>query len=280
MRVLACRCECVWEYALMANLEAADIRLSFDDILEAVQDSKRGRWFLQEFETRLQKRDTTSLLSAMARLESRMGELSTTSGKAENLGVVSAAIAKARDDLLKLGLGKEAMSNEGRMFADLADLARKAMPDTAEGRAGIVRALQLAEEIDKAVAPAANADSGAKYFQPDAELFERKTLPTKPTLVAVPEPALDTNTPAKQQPITRPATGAKLMIRRVGESSDAPPIAATPVVESPKPEPEPVVYETPTLERPAIDNPRIVIIRRKAEDMPDVTMSEATESAA
>lgn len=278
MRVLACRCEYVWEYALMANLEAADNRLSFDDILEAVQDSKRGRWFLHEFETRLQKRDTSSLLSAMARLESRMGELSTTSGKPENLGVVSAAIAKARNDLLKLGLGKEAMSDEGRMFADLAELARKVMPDTAEGRAGIVRALQLADEIDKVVAPAANTDSGAKYFQPDAELFERKTLPAKPTLVAAPEPVLDTKTPVKPQPVTPPATGAKLMIRRVGQSSDALPVAPAPVIEVQKR--APVLSETPTPERPAIDNPRIVIIRRKAEDMPDVTMSEATESAA
>ena len=278
MRVLGCRCECVWEFALMANLEAADIRLSFDDILEAVQDSKRGRWFLQEFETRLQKRDTSSLLSAMARLESRMGELSTTSGKPENLAVVSAAIAKARNDLLKLGLGKEAMSNEGRMFADLADLARKTMPDTAEGRAGIVRALQLADEIDKAVAPAANTDSGAKYFQPDAELFERKTFPSKPTLVAVPEPVLDIKTPAKPQPATPPATGAKLMIRRVSQAADAPPVAPAAAVEAQKP--APVVLETPAPERPSIDNPRIVIIRRKAEDMPDVTMSEATESAA
>jgi hypothetical protein len=278
MRVLGCPCECVWEFALMANLEAADIRLSFDDILEAVQDSKRGRWFLQEFETRLQKRDTSSLLSAMARLESRMGELSTTSGKPENLGVVSAAIAKARNDLLKLGLGKEAMSNEGRMFADLAELARKAMPVTAEGRAGIVRALQLADEIDKAVAPAADTDSGAKYFQPDAELFERKTIPTKPTLVTLPEPVLDIKTPAKPQPAPPPATGAKLVIRRAGQSTDAAPVAPAPVVEAQKP--APVLLETPAPERPAIDNPRIVIIRRKAEDMPDVTMSEATESAA
>jgi hypothetical protein len=278
MRVLGCLCECVWEYALMANLEAADIRLSFDDILEAVQDSKRGRWFLQEFETRLQKRDTSSLLSAMARLESRMGELSIASGKPEHLGAVGAAIAAARNDLLKLGLGKEAMSNEGRMFADLAELARKTMPDTAEGRAGIMRALQLADEIDKVVAPAANTDSGAKYFQPDAELFERKTPLSKPTLVAAPEPVLNTKTPALPQPVPPVATGAKLMIRRAGQSAGAPPAVPAPIVEAQTP--APVLAETPPPERPAIDNPRIVIIRRRAEDMPDVTMSEATESAA
>ena len=102
MRVLACRCEYVWEYALMANLEAADNRLSFDDILEAVQDSKRGRWFLHEFETRLQKRDTSSLLSAMARLESRMGELSTTSGKPENLDRKSTRLNSSHLDLSRM----------------------------------------------------------------------------------------------------------------------------------------------------------------------------------
>jgi hypothetical protein len=260
----------------MVDLEAADIRLSFDDILEAVQDSKRGRWFLQEFETRLQKRDTTSLLSAMARLEGRMGELSSSTGKPENLAVVSAAIASARNDLLKLGLGKEAMSNEGRMFADLAEIARKSMPPAAEGRARIVRALQLADEIDKAVTPATNNDRGEKYFQPDADLFEPKAIPSKPTLVAMPAPVVDTKTSAIPKPLA--ATGAKLVIRRVGQSAEAsPPVAATMIAPQIQ---APTLDETPTAERSPIDNPRIVIIRRKAEDMPDVTVGEATESAA
>jgi hypothetical protein len=264
----------VWEFALMSNLESAETRLSFDDILEAVQDSKRGRWFLQEFETRLQKRDTTSLLSAMARLESRVGELSQSSGKPENLGAVSAAIASARSDLLKLGLGKEAMSSEGKLFAELAEMARKAMPAATEARAGIVRALELVNEIDTAVTPMPKSDRGAQYFKSDADLFERKPIPTKPVLVAATEPTAEAEPSQKPNP---PATGAKLTIRRTSTTTAPSPAGE----EAPKSEPvraevEPVEFNQP--EMPAIDNPRIVIIRRKAEDMPDVTAG--VESAA
>jgi hypothetical protein len=278
MRVLAGLCEYVWEFALMADLEAAETRLSFDDILEAVQDSKRGRWFLQEFENRLQKRDTSSLLSAMSRLESRMGELSKTSGKPESLGAVSAAIASARNDLLQLGMGKDAMSSEGRLFADLAEMARKAMPAAVEGRAGIVRALKLVEEIEGVVIPPINDDRGADFFKPDADLFERKATSAKPTLVANPEPVPPIISTAKsEQPAAQP-TGARLVIRRSSQ-----------VAEEASPSPEPsVVAETqlqqadssepPAAEKFGIDNPRIVIIRRRAEDMPDVTLG--AESAA
>ena len=75
----------------MANLEAAETRLSFDDILEAVQDSKRGRWFLQEFETRLQKRDTRSVLDAISRLESRMENLGAQTSNPDDLGKAGSA---------------------------------------------------------------------------------------------------------------------------------------------------------------------------------------------
>jgi hypothetical protein len=260
----------------MADLEAAETRLSFDDILEAVQDSKRGRWFLQEFESRLQKRDTSSLLSAMTRLENRMVELSKSSGKPESLGSVSAAIAAARNDLLKLGLGKEAMSTEGRLFADLAEMARKAMPAAVEGRATIVRALQLVEEIEGAVITPPNSDRGADFFKPDADLFERRATMPKPTLVAAAESAIASPPAPKPEQSAAPATGAKLVIRRSDHSVEElqPEKSAAAEVQSPVVNlPDPQLPEKSTL-----DNPRIVIIRRRAEDMPDVTVG--TESAA
>jgi hypothetical protein len=257
----------------MADLEATETRLSFDDILEAVQDSKRGRWFLQEFENRLQKRDTSSLLAAMARLESRVGELSRESGKPENLNTVTAAIANARNDLLKLGLGKDAMSTEGRLFADLADMARKAMPEAAEGRATIVRALQLVGEIEGAVTLPAAIDRGADFFKPDADLFERRTVHAKPVLVTTPELA----SPPKPEQASTPPSGAKLVIRRSANITEE---GTTPPETTPTIRVEPTILEPveAPLEKSSIDNPRIVIIRRKAEDMPDVSMD--TESAA
>jgi hypothetical protein len=151
-------------------------------------------------------------------------------------------------------------------------MARKAMPTSMEGRAGIVRALQLVDEIDTAVAPAPQANRDTKFFQHDIELFEQKAAPAKPTLVATQETVAE----AAKQPVTLPATGAKLVIRKANHTGESAPAQPAPSVEAIAPAvevPEPIMPE-----RLAIDNPRIVIIRRKAEDMPDVNVG--SESAA
>lgn len=262
-------CVCVWEFVLMADLEAAETRLSFDDILEAVQDSKRGRWFLQAFETRLQKRDTRSVLDAIYRLESRMEHLSPQVSNPDDLGKVRHAIANARNDLIKLGLGKAALSKEGRIFHDMAEMARKSMPVAVDSNAGIVRTLQLADEIDSVMAPAANEDRGAKYFNPDSNLFERQAIVPKPVLVPPVEPLVHAKAIRKDEPA---AVGAKLVIRKADQSAENP----APVI---APEAAPAMASPIAPEMPAIDNPRIVIIRRKAEDMPDVIIGEMTDEA-
>jgi hypothetical protein len=252
----------------MADLEAVDTRLSFDDILEAVQDSKRGRWFLQEFETRVQQRDTHSVLQAIARLESRMEGFGSQSSIPDDLGKVRSAIASARNDLINLGLGKEALSKEGRLFAEVAEMARKAMPVAVDSNAGIVRTLQLVDEIDRTISP--GADRGAKFFSADANLFERPPTPPKPVLVQTPD-RVAASLPVKKEDAL--PTGAKLVIRKSSQVAETPSsIVAEEAVASPEPS------ATPSTDLPAMDNPRIVIIRRKAEDMPEVTLVEASET--
>ncbi len=240
----------------MSDLEAAETRLSFDDILEAVQDSKRGRWFLQEFEARLQKRDTQIILKAISRLEARMEDLGPQASNPEDLNKVRAAIVTARNDLIKLGLGKDALSKEGRLFAEMAEMAKKAMPATVNGSAGIVRSLQLVAEIESTIAPA-NPDQGSRYFIADANLFERPATAAKPVLVQAPEIK-------KEEPA---ATGAKLVIRRANQ---------TPEPEATRPQEVPATPLTPDM--PTIDNPRIVIIRRRAEDMADFGENDALDN--
>jgi hypothetical protein len=260
----------------MSNLEAMDHRLTFDDILEAVQDSKRGRWFLKEFETRLQKQDTTSILTAISKLEQRMDGLGAQAGQPEELVKVKAAIANARNDLLKMGIGKEALSAEGQMFANLADMARKAMPTTTHESAGVVRTLQLVAEIEHTIVPNASEDRAAKYFKADENLFERNAAPAKPILVAtVPDAPVEAPKPA---PVARKeeaiSTGAKLTIRKSSAAEDtaiaAPPPEAEAAMEIAPP--QPVVAQTSDIA--AIDSPRIVVIRRKPEDMPNVEVEE------
>ena len=41
----------------------------FDEIRDAVMETARGRWFLDEYATRLRTRETTNLLDSMKRLE-------------------------------------------------------------------------------------------------------------------------------------------------------------------------------------------------------------------
>ncbi len=273
MRVLATLSVCVG-VCVMSNLEAAETRLSFVDILEAVQDSKRGRWFLQEFEARIQKRDTHSLLQAISRLENRMESMGAQTGNPDDLSKVRSAIANARQDILKLDLGKNGLSKEGRLFAELAEMARKAMPVAVDSNAGIVRTLQLVDEIDRAIA--APVDSGAKFFSADASLFERPAPVAKPVLVSAGEPVVQATEPMIKAPSVKKEdaapTGAKLVIRKTGQVDE-------PVV---KGEPErlaaTIEHLTPiAAEMPVIDNPRIVITRRKAEDMPDVSVGEAAD---
>jgi hypothetical protein len=275
----------------MSSLEAMDHRLTFDDILEAVQDSKRGRWFLKEFEQRLQKQDTSSILQAISKLEARMDSFGAQVDQPVERVKVKAAIANARNDLLKLGVGKDALSSEGQMFAQLAEMARKAMPVSTEGSAGVMRTLQLVAEIETTVAPVSSAEHSSKFFTADENLFERSPAQAKPVLVSTTPVAVIPAAPVAQsaEPGAMPATsrkeepvaiGAKLIIRKTSSNESAaikqttPPaveILTAAAVETPPP--LPMALETTQIT--AIDTPRIVIIRRKAEDMPEVEAESA-----
>jgi hypothetical protein len=269
----------------MSNLEAASVRLTFDDVLEAVQESKRGRWFLQEYENRLQQRDSKTIVSAIERLETRMQNLATPGVASEELTRVKAAIANAREDLLKLGLGKEVFSDEARLFANLADLARKAMPIAVDSNAGIVRSLQLVDEIDRTISHGPS-DRGAKFFVADSALFEKSPAPSKPILVATPEQEVPQPTSApqtgeiKKSRVAEPiATGAKLVFVKAPSQIETNPETAHAIEVQPTPAKEEIKIEQGDL--PSVESPRIVITRRKPEDMPNVIVDEPTaESSA
>jgi hypothetical protein len=226
----------------VSNLESTDSTPTFDDILEAVRDSKRGRWFLQEFEARIQNRESATLLKAIARLESRMESLTAGGATPVELGRVRDAISTARKDLLNLGL--PTLSTEGRLFAGLADLARKSLPANDDAKEKIVRSLQLVDEIDRAV-----VDTGTRYFVADAALFEPVPAAPVPEISVAPESAAP--------------MGAKFIVRKADEAE----------FEQESASPESTFALDPVSE-PAINHPRIMIIRRKAEDMPEVELNE------
>lgn len=227
----------------MSHLESTDSCLTFDDIFEAVQDSKRGRWFLQEFESRIQKRESAGVLQAIQRLERRMESMTAAGTSLHDIDKVRGAIASARKDMLHLGYGNKAMSAEGRLFADLAELARKSLPANDDCKDKIVRSLQLVDEIDRAIDAVAN--SGTRFFMADAQVFE--------------------NNAAAEAAKASAATGARLVVRRIDPADMQ---DDTTTVES-------VQTAAATDARETKENhPRIVIIRRAAEDMPEVNIEE------
>lgn len=327
----------------MSAGDVADPRLSFDDILEAVQDSKRGRWFLEEYRARLQREESSRILKAISKLETRMEALPQSAGTDAELEKVRSAIAATRRDIAGMGLLPDAQQNdgnglseEGRLFASLAELARKALPQGGNAAVvpGVVRALHLVDKLDTALngtragtvaaTPGKMADS---YFAQDADLFEAKpraaTAASIMTVVDTPKPKAETAAPQvatalaptptkadvvvpKQAEAASVPTGARFVIVKAGSESAPEAIpepisetvpAAEPVAETvaavaapaamelekPKPAEAPVL---PASHAPLAqgepqdlrsDTPRIVIIRRKPEDMAELPLAaEAT----
>jgi hypothetical protein len=142
----------------------------------------------------------------------------------------------------------------------------------------------LIDEIDRAMSPANADDKGAKFFAADANLFDRPVA-SKPVLVEVIEPAPVVIEPAKPVAAKKeePApTGAKLVIRKVNAAApaDAAPVTeAAPAAKVAAGITEPASLPTSEMPMPVMEttqNPRIVIIRRRAEDMPEVLVGEVS----
>jgi hypothetical protein len=274
----------------MKDIEAVAASLSFDDLLQAVNESSRGRWFLDEYQKRLRKAESGDILSAINRIDARIADISggVASGEVTRM---KAALNAARADIVKLAPTK-GLSDEGRLFASLAELARMALPaekSTADLAPGIVKALQLVDELDTTLNGPAK---GEHYFKQDQALFEPAAPAPKPMLVAsTPEPVAAAPKPAvpTKAEIEVPAQGAKLVIIKAGAKADEPAAAFVErrAADEPVKKAEPVaIIETPkpelSLPVDKIDNPRIVIIRRKPEEMTEVPLADdvKTESAA
>ncbi len=272
-------------------MTAVETTLSFDDILEAVRESRRGRWFLEEFESRLRKTDTASLLAAIGKLESVVTSMGVKGPEAEILARAKAAIMAARKDIATIDPGASGLTEEGRLFAQLADMARRSFAansnvSPATVNTGVVRALRLVDELEADILGSdgqAGKPAEARptaYFQQDSEVFE--TARPAAEIVQV------TARKKEPEPVAR---GARLVINRTAPRPDAeaapaaeaPTTAETPAVETPAaPAPAPVAVaeeapadvfkaEEPKPEAPR-QTPRVVIIRKKPEEMTQVPM--------
>ncbi len=301
----------------MKDVEAVTASLSFEDLLQAVNESSRGRWFLDEFQKRLRKTETGDILSAISRIEARIQSMPAAGAAPVELARMREALSAARADIAKLA-APQGLSAEGRLFASLAEMARKALPAekaTADLAPGIVKALQLVDQLDATLngsAPAEPPARGDKFFKQDEALFEAPAAAPKPALVTVspapPEAKAPQPVAAAKAEVDAPAQGAKLVIIKSGVKveepakvaeqaapativrEEKPPINAAPKEPAGSAEQPAEAIAKPAIEMPEtsklptgkIDNPRIVIIRRKPEEMTEVPLAEEskTETAA
>jgi hypothetical protein len=265
----------------MSREVAAEPGMSYEAVLEAVQESSRGRWFLNEFKSRNAGLDSGQILSAISRLESRMESLSSQGGGAATaeLAKVRQAIATTRQDILKAS-GAPGLSEEGKLFAHLAELARKSLvqnsaaagtsPGSEAVPGSIVQALRLVDQIDFTLnsSPGLGKKPDTPYtdnfFGRDSDLLlpqaaqpVQPTMP-KPALVPPPAPPPAPNPPpVKELPKAEvPVLGAKLTVSRHKPAEIQKPEEAAPIAPAASTESE------------GSGRPRIVIIRHKPEDMP------------
>jgi hypothetical protein len=286
---------------------ANQVTLSFDDILSAVKESGRGRWFLSEFEQRLRGSDTENILSAVNKLETAISRMAPAQGDALLLAKAKSAIAAARHDIAKLSGTTENATPEARLFAKLAEQARNSFAANAPADSpktvsvGVERALRLVDELDHVMM----ADTGSLrsagpngYFTADSQIFEDLPKPVVVQAAPIPAPAATPAPAAVAAKAAEPERGAKLVIRR---GNDAP---ATPAPEAIAATPAPAIADAEIAQEPAapvstpapevaappavaavvapVKTSRVVIIRRKPEELMAVPLVEqpAQESAA
>jgi hypothetical protein len=236
---------------------------SIDDVLTAVQETPRGRWFIEAFTARLKAADTANILTAIAKLEQNLERLSNTGAANEVLAKARSAIATARGEIAKLEPQAAELSSEAKLFSNLAELSRKAFKNTAENPTlgkGVERALKLVADLDHELNSknpefATPPKPAAHYFKQDEAVFE--PAPAKPKPVAV--KTLELPELANK--------GAKLTIRKVNAE-----LAQEPLYPAPVETTEPIIALVPPAPETPAELSRIVIIRRKADEVLEVPL--------
>ena len=242
---------------------------SLDEILNVVKETPRGRWFLEAYTNRVQTGGTSTILSAISKLESSLQSMSGSGADAALLQKARQHIAQARADIVGSEQGKTTLSSEGQLFAKLADLSRKVFNEPSSSEPAIAknveRALRLVADLDQDLGttlvpmPVAAPKPAAQYFKQDDDVFEPAPAPT----------AIKQVKPAKLVETT--SRGAKLVIQHIDLNKTEVPSSAS--VETQKQEPiEPTAITSSEAETAPPEPSRIVIIRKKAEDLIEVPL--------
>jgi hypothetical protein len=259
---------------------------SIDEILNAVKETPRGRWFLDGYEKRLRSSESERILDSIAKLERHIQSVSGTGHDGETLQKARDAIAAARRDIAAIDQKPAELSTEGQLFAKLAALSKQSFSGPPAVSKGVERALRLVSDLDQQLGPAqSNTLAAPEYttvkdadpFKADEAIFE----PAPP-----PKPIINTSRTENPEIIPR---GAKLVIQHKPIRPMPEAVAAN--AGTPLSEQAPATTDvgtavlqrlaepkaTPAAEASDIQHSRIVIIRRKAEDMEHVPLLEPTQ---
>ena len=266
---------CVFACGVSMVLENGAGREKLDDILAAVKETPRGRWFLETYEHRLRANDTLKILGAISTLERQIQSMEVPGSNSGLLNRARAAIAQARKDILDLPGRPTELSAEGQLFAKLASLSKKQFPpDSATGN-GVDRALRLVADLDLDFSVATKPAETRQFFKQDEAVFEPAPAP-KPVMV----------TTRNESAVDMPPRGAKLVIQRLATSNATTGMASPQTPRIPEltqdvfvnePEsaaPAPTEHAKAHAETPEPPQSRIVIIRRKADEMDEVPLFE------
>jgi hypothetical protein len=245
---------------------------SIDEVLTAVMETPRGRWFLEAYRDRIKGDGTANILQAISRLENSLTSMTIGGADANILQQTREAIAAAKREIALLEPKSSELSAEGQLFAKLAELSRAAFQGNSSTQPtiarGVDRVLKLVTEIDQKLGgesePIKIAVAATKlipqYFKADEEIFE--PAPT-PTIVEVKKP---------ESVIATPNRGAKLVIQRIGKGA-APSESGNGGRNTVAIEPQAVEQAREPVDAKNSES-RIVIIRRKAEEIVEVPLME------
>jgi hypothetical protein len=261
-------------------MSAAEVSLNFDDLIEAVKESGRGRWFLQEYESRLRKSDTGNILSAIAKLENVVATAGSASGDSALVARAKAAITAARAEIASLDQGKAKFSEEAHLFAKLAEMARASFPADSSVAAGVNRALKLVEDLEQEFGVATSKPlKKSELFSADSDVFEAEPVPNP---VSVPNVTVAKTAAPATKEVER---GAKLIIRKTSIQPEQPAPDNSPITQESAPPlametaPEPAGADIQPIVPPEPRQSRVVIIRRKPEDMMELPLVSETQDA-
>lgn len=244
---------------------------SLDEVLIAVKETERGRWFLENYEARLRSSENTRMLEAIHKLEAHVISVSKSTSDTDLVNRAREAISAARRDIGALEPSVTGRSAEASLFAHLANKARQSFSGAPETSQSVARALQLVGDLDRQfTAGEANLPlpAPAQLFNQDEAIFE-----PAPRLAAVAVSAAAGHVEASPR-------GAKLLVHRIGVPNPAPvhqneilvaPAADLPEISHP-------ATSASTLVNTPVETPkgRIIIIRRKADEMEAVPLIDQT----